>query len=108
MDDIDRALLSEPIIEPSRNLASTVMREVLLERSVTPRPRFPWPRLLSGAAACLLLALTPALVGVDVNADGWSAARDSLAPARPVLDYVIAVLSAVLAWLHLRRGLLME
>ncbi len=56
MDEIDRILASEDVLEPSSGFASSVLDAVRREAAEPPPLPFPWLRFALGLGACVLLA----------------------------------------------------
>ncbi|NKB89099.1 MAG: hypothetical protein GKS06_12860 [Acidobacteria bacterium] len=111
MKDLERILVSDPVIEPSPDFAKNVMAQVRTEAAAPAPIDFPWRRFLPGvitAAAAILIFV----VMVIANFDPASLPAETQ-PAAPVFDSALlqetpviaaaAVLgSLVLAWLTVR------
>jgi hypothetical protein len=111
MKDLERILVSDPVIEPSANFARNVMQQVRAEAAVPPPIEFPWRRFLPGvitAAAALLVVAVLVVANFDpatlpVPEVQTSPALDvNLLRQAPVLAGIALLGSLLLAWLTVR------
>lgn len=90
MNDIDRILSGDPVIEPSAGFATRVMAQVRQEATAPPPIEFPWQRFLPGAITCAAILLIA--LGLTVaNFDPAAAPLEPQAPLAPAFE--LAVLS---------------
>lgn len=104
MDDLDRILATDDVIEPSSGFADTVKIAIASDAEVRALP-FPWGRWVIGVAACLVLAAA----GSTLLLSAMQAARSVLQPlssAPPAFAYAAlavagsAAVALLPAWLR--------
>lgn len=113
MNDLDRILQDDHVIQPSSGFAARVMERVRAEAAAPAPIEFPWRRFLPGAisvAALLLIAVMLALASFGTTPDAGEAAAAELpawvSPAllqEPGAIAVVAVAASLaLAWAAVR------
>ncbi len=105
MDEFDRILSAERQIEPSAAFAADVMHAVASQGQAPPPIPFPWARVLSGIAACGVLAWAGMGAGIASDATTWQPVVEAVAPAAPALGYAAVTLCLVLGGLRLHVAL---
>jgi hypothetical protein len=97
MDDLERILSSPDDLEPSAGFVDAVLAAI--ERDAAPPTLpFPWLRFAVGVAACLVMALTGAILVARLGAAA-TAWLEGLRPLTPVALYLgYAALSVALSF----------